>query len=88
MKNYNISDEHIKQMIKEADKNEIVSSEYIANKAILSMFIIVIGCVICVLYKTGIPDHSLKIILYALGIYASVKILNLIGKLINQQNNN
>ena len=71
-------------MIKEADENESVSSEYIANKAMLMMFIIVIGCVISVLYKTGIPDHLLKIILYTLGIYVSVRILNLIGKLINQ----
>lgn len=83
MKNYNVSDEHIKQMIKEADENASVSNEYIANKAMLMMFIIFVGCIVSVLYKTGIPDHSLKIILYSLGIYTSVKMINFVGKVIN-----
>ena len=84
MKNYNIPAKRIKEMIKEADKNENAVSEDISNKLFFVTMILIICALLSVLSKVGIPEHLLKIICYTLGIYASVKMLNLIGKLINQ----
>ena len=85
MKNYyNIPAERIKEMIKEADNNENAVSEDISNKLFFVTMILIICALLSVLSKVEIPEHLLKIICYALGIYAAVKMLNLIGKLVNQ----
>lgn len=84
MKNYNIAEERIKEMIKEADKNGNAVSEDISNKVFFVTLILIICGLFSVLSKVKISEYGLKIIFYALGVYAAVKMLNLIGKFINQ----
>ncbi len=71
-------------MIKEADKNGNAVSEDISNKVLFVTLILIICCLFSVLSKAKIPEYGLKTIFYALGVYVAVKMLNLIGKFINQ----
>lgn len=82
MTNYRIPPEKIREMIKEADDKETASSD-ISNVlgGLFLFYMIAIGSV--VLYNITIPAHLLKIICYAIAVGISLKMINLIGKLIN-----
>ena len=82
MTNYQIPPEKIREMIKEADDKETVSSD-ISNVlgGLFLFYMIAIGSV--VLYNITISASLLKIICYAIAVGISLKMINFIGKVIN-----
>lgn len=82
MTNYRIPPEKIREMIKEADDKETVSSD-ISNVLGGLFLFYMIAIVSVVLYNITIPAPLLKIICYAIAIGISLKMINLVGKFIN-----
>ena len=82
MTNYHIPPEKIREMIKEADDKETVSSD-ISNLLEWVWLFCMIFLVSVFLRNITISEFLLKIICYSIAIGVSIKMLNLIGKLIN-----
>lgn len=82
MRNYQIPPEKIREMIKEADDKETVSSD-ISNLLEWVWLFCMIFLVSVFLRNITISEFLLKIICYSIAIGVSIKMLNLIGKLIN-----
>lgn len=82
MRNYQIPPEKIQEMIKEADDKETVSSD-ISNLLEWVWLFCMIFLVSVFLRNITISEFLLKIICYSIAIGVSIKMLNLIGKLIN-----
>lgn len=82
MTNYHIPPEKIREMIKEADDKETVSSD-ISNLLEWVWLFCIIFLISVFLRNITISEFLLKIICYSIAIGVSIKMLNLIGKLIN-----
>jgi hypothetical protein len=82
MTNYRIPPEKIREMIKEADDKETVSGD-ISNVLGGLFLFYMIAIVAVILYNITIPESILKIICYSVAICISLKIVNVVGKLVN-----
>lgn len=82
MTNYHIPPEKIQKMLKEADSKETLGDDILNILGGLWLFFM-IWLVSIFLHNITIPELLLKIICYSIAIGASIKMLNLIGTLIN-----